>query len=210
MELAGKNLGDDSVDRALWSREGIVAAGLTFSPDESHLTAILYKSTPKTAADRLSQRVIVIEADSGKTLLDVSELRPLALSFRSDNRSVVVLSHDIQGGRYLIKIHDVGAQSVAFEKELRINFAEWRDVFLGASADGRYIALQTWNAAAKESYLAWEVDTGESVEYSARDFTWSGGGISPNGELLACGGWPGPGIRVGKAHLGAGRGRTLV
>jgi WD40 repeat protein len=203
---ADHDIREPATDRVVWRQAGIIAAGLEFSPDERYLTAILYKSGEKSVEDRLRQRVMVIDSATGTKLLDVSELRPLALSFRSDNRSIAVLAYDIRRGRQLVNIYDFGERKLSLANDLPF----FGDCFLGNSVDGRSVALQRWSEGTKETYLAWDAKSGESIAYPGGEFRWAGGSMSPDGELWLMGGRVTPCIHVFQSHAEEGQGRRNV
>jgi WD40 repeat protein len=202
--------GESPADRVIWSCEGIVAGALAFSPDDKYLAAILYNSPVRTIEDRLRQHVLVIDSDSAQTLFTVSELRPVALSFLSDSGSIAVLCYDSIHS-YFLRVHDFASQTLTFETQVGPDRApSFEEIFLGTSTAGRFVAVQTWDASRVEKYQAWDVDRGEPVPYTAVNYRWSGDLISPDGELIAHGGWPGPGIRVSRAHFDEDRSRKSV
>ena len=53
----------------------------------------------------------------------------------------------------------------------------------------------------KDVFSAWDAETGEPVAFAHDEYTWSGGGISPNGEAAGSRGIAGTGDHLHAAHL---------
>ena len=200
---SGRDAEDSSAQRVLWSGEGIEIHRLQFSPDDKYLVAVLYNSAAQSLADRLTRRVIVVDSGSGKTVLDATELQPVAIAFADGSRSVAVLSRDMFKHRFILKVREIDSTAVKFETETRTGGVDPWAQSIGTLPGRRILAVRTWEDASgnDETYSAWDLATGEAVAFIPGNYTWSGGWVSPNGELIAHGGWPGPGIRISRASL---------
>lgn len=200
--------GDAGGRRILWKGPGAVARGLISSADERYLAGVLCNSQPHSPEDRLWRRVVVVDSERGMLVFDVRVLEPLAIGFVGGSRSIAVLSNDIIGGRTTIQVY--GVETKMLQVEINCDSGRNTDRSLGISGDGRRLALRSCDRSGNESFRAWDAATGEPVPFATESYSWSGTRISPNGELLAHGGYPGPGIRISSARIGEDGFRSSV
>jgi hypothetical protein len=200
----------DPGHQTFWAGEGVIFSDLALSSDDKYLGAVLSKTGPRNIDDMIWRRVAVFDVESGNSVLDVRALWPIAIRFVEGRKAIAVLSRDVIANRTSLTVYGIDSKALPLSIDCDCDTRTFTDCFLGVSHDGDHLALWTLDRSQKEEFSAWETETGKSVAFNPGDYVWSGGEISPNGELLAHGGWPGPGIRISRAQLEADGYRECV
>lgn len=186
--------------RIIWRIESLIPGKLVPSPDESYLACVLYPRVFRSAEDHGWKRVCVIDLKSGESILDTKVLQPLAVAFLTDGPRLAILSRDIFARTTKISVLHFDSRA-PLEIDCACNCDSSLDCFFGVSQTAQAVALWDVDRSRVDKFSAWSAETGKPVTFATGGWKWSGGGISPDGELLAHGGWPGPGIRISRAQL---------
>ena len=187
----------------IWASDRAQIASLQMSPNDKYLAARVSRNqSPQDS------HLLVIEVESRRIILDIlnAAVSRVLICFAPTSDAVAVYSpeNDAPAGspRGVLTIYRLRDKAKKFELDItRPGYAP-AVYAIGISHDARSVAAQYYSDSSFERSKAWDIDSKGSAPIESTNYSWVGGHFSPNGDRYSIGGWPGPGVRIGRCSTG--------